>query len=107
MQPDFLTTFALLVFLDLPYILLIGPHFFAYQGAATVIGGIIAYTLLALGLSRLCSRPMDAFILGLVVYGVYDMTNYATIPGWSLAFSALDTTWGAVLLSLVVWLQVT
>ena len=107
MQPDFLTTFALLVFLDLPYILLIGPHFFAYQGAATVIGGIIAYALLALGLSRLCSRPMDAFILGLVVYGVYDMTNYATIPGWGLAFSALDTTWGAVLLSLVVWLQVT
>lgn len=44
---------------------------------------------------------VDAFVLGLCVYGVYDGTNYATIRKWEPSFAWMDTIWGGVLFSLV------
>jgi uncharacterized membrane protein len=35
-------------------------------------------------------------LLGLVVYGVYDMTNLATLKGWSWKLSLLDMAWGTL-----------
>ncbi|QCB47098.1 DUF2177 family protein [Hydrogenophaga sp. PAMC20947] len=34
-------------------------------------------------------------LLGLVVYGVYDLTNMATLKTWSLKLALVDATWGA------------
>lgn len=34
--------------------------------------------------------------LGLVAYGTYDLTNYATLKNWPLAMSLVDLAWGAV-----------
>lgn len=34
-------------------------------------------------------------MLGLVAYGTYDLTNLATLRGWSVAVTALDLVWGA------------
>jgi uncharacterized membrane protein len=31
---------------------------------------------------------------GLIVYGVYDLTNYATLDRWPLALTLIDITWG-------------
>ena len=36
-------------------------------------------------------------LLGLVAYGTYDLSNYATLRGWPLALTAIDMAWGAVL----------
>jgi uncharacterized membrane protein len=33
---------------------------------------------------------------GLVAFGVYDLTNYATLDGWPLALTVVDMLWGAV-----------
>lgn len=33
---------------------------------------------------------------GLVVYGVYDLTNYAAMPQWSLQLTIVDLLWGMV-----------
>jgi uncharacterized membrane protein len=33
---------------------------------------------------------------GLVVYGVYDFTNYSTLRQWPLALTFADLTWGTV-----------
>jgi uncharacterized membrane protein len=35
-------------------------------------------------------------LLGLVAYGTYDLTNLATLKGWSLRVAMADTAWGAV-----------
>lgn len=36
-------------------------------------------------------------LLGLLAYGTYDVTNYATLRDWPLTVTALDLTWGTVL----------
>ena len=32
--------------------------------------------------------------MGLVIYGVYDLTNYAVLRGWTLKVTLLDIGWG-------------
>jgi len=36
-------------------------------------------------------------VFGLCAYAAYDLTNLATLPRWSLAVTAIDMIWGAVL----------
>ena len=69
------------------------------------IGGAIAcYLLLTFGLNHFIISKneslLNAFFLGLVAYGLYDTTNYATIETWSLQFAIIDTLWGGVLMAL-------
>lgn len=33
--------------------------------------------------------------LGLVSYGAYDLTNFATLKGWSLQMTLVDMLWGS------------
>jgi uncharacterized membrane protein len=35
-------------------------------------------------------------LFGLVVYGVYDFTNYSTLRQWPLGLTLADVAWGAV-----------
>ncbi|MEB0048143.1 MULTISPECIES: DUF2177 family protein [unclassified Pseudomonas] len=35
-------------------------------------------------------------LLGLVAYGTYDLSNWATLKGWSAQLAAMDMAWGAV-----------
>jgi uncharacterized membrane protein len=35
-------------------------------------------------------------LFGLVVYGVYDFTNYSTLRQWPFALTIADVAWGAV-----------
>ena len=39
-------------------------------------------------------------LLGAAVYGVYNLTNMATLPGWSWDLVAVDTCWGAASMAL-------
>ena len=72
------------------------------------MGVVLCYLLLIFGLyyfiiSR--RRPvMDAFLFGLVVYGVYETTNYATFNKWPSFMILLDTVWGGTLMALTTWL---
>ena len=36
-------------------------------------------------------------IYGLVVYAIYDMTNYSLVRGWPLRVALIDILWGGVL----------
>ena len=36
-------------------------------------------------------------LLGLVAYGTYDLTNHATVRGWSARVTIVDMLWGASL----------
>jgi uncharacterized membrane protein len=36
-------------------------------------------------------------VFGLVVYGVYDLTNYATLANWSVEMTIVDMLWGVII----------
>jgi uncharacterized membrane protein len=42
-------------------------------------------------------KAMDAFYLGIGVYGIYELTNYATLTNWPLTMVIMDTLWGGIL----------
>ena len=44
---------------------------------------------------------LKLFGLGFLIYGIYDMTNYATITNYKLDVALIDMTWGGILFGLV------
>jgi uncharacterized membrane protein len=65
------------------------------------LGGIICYALLIFGINYFIifqkKSILEAFLLGFVIYGVYDSTNYAIIQKWNGIIAAIDTLWGGIL----------
>ena len=46
-------------------------------------------------------------LFGFITYGIYDLTNLATLKDYSIKLTALDTAWGTALsaaITLIVWL---
>lgn len=72
-----------------------------------MVGVIFCYIFLIIGLNYFIISQRksltDAFILGLVVYGVYETTTYALFEKWSPAAVLLDTSWGAILFTLTTY----
>lgn len=71
-----------------------------------LIGAVICYILLAFGLyyfaiSKTNSTVLDAFLLGLVIYGVFDSTNFVMFKKWDWRVMVIDGIWGGVLFSIV------
>lgn len=62
---------------------------------------VLCYLFLAIGfyyfLVKTKSTNIDAFILGMVIYGVYETTNKAIITNWKWKTVVLDTVWGGIL----------
>jgi uncharacterized membrane protein len=48
--------------------------------------------------------PIDAFILGLVIYAVYEFTTNGLLKHWMWATVIMDTLWGGVLFALTTWI---
>jgi uncharacterized membrane protein len=46
-------------------------------------------------------------LLGILAYGTYEFTNYATLRDWSIEQVAADTIWGGVLTGVAAWAGVT
>ena len=64
----------------------------------------VVYVLLGAGIAlfvipRAPTVPLAAAygaLFGLVVYGVYDFTNYSTLRQWPFVLTLADVAWGAV-----------
>jgi|688.fasta_scaffold1146351_1 uncharacterized membrane protein len=67
-------------------------------------GAIIVYLLLAIGLYYFIVKPglsaWEAGLLGLVIYGTFDFTNYAMLKNYDLKTAIMDTVWGSLLFAL-------
>ena len=65
---------------------------------------ILCYTLLIFSYYHFIDKDkkslLDSFLLGICIYGVYDLTNYATIKNWDYKLVILDTIWGGTLFTL-------
>lgn len=64
-------------------------------------GAIIVYALLVIGLYVFIIEPgkplWQAALLGLVIYGVFDFTNYAMFKKYDLSIALMDMMWGSIL----------
>lgn len=67
-------------------------------------GAVVVYLLLAVGLYYFIVKPgrkvWEAGLLGLVIYGTFDFTNYAMFKNYDLKTAIMDTTWGSILFML-------
>lgn len=105
----------ILVAIDSIYLYLIKSIFekqiSSIQGSAVrfnMYGAIACYILLVFGINYFIlstnKSVFDAFILGIVIYGVYETTNLALFKKWSPYIAALDTLWGGVLFALTTYI---
>ena len=66
-----------------------------------LLGAALCYIFLIYGLNYFIIKPRksvsEAFLLGLVIYGVYETTNYAMFKKWSIITVIMDTLWGGLL----------
>jgi uncharacterized membrane protein len=70
-------------------------------------GFFMTYFFLILGLFFLFKNNInykDAFLFGIIIYGVYEMTNLAIFNKWSYLLSFIDILWGGILFSTTIFL---
>tara|TARA_B100000886_G_C20128906_1_gene369057 strand:- start:167 stop:550 length:384 start_codon:yes stop_codon:yes gene_type:complete len=69
---------------------------------------VLAYVFIVFGINYFIihkrASVSDAFLLGLVIYGIYEFTNKALFSKWTYTTVAIDTIWGGILFSLVTYL---
>jgi uncharacterized membrane protein len=107
---DFLMLLSAIVMisLDFVYLSVMKGYFMNQvknvQGSALKLnyfGAALCYVFLIAGINYFIIKPRksvsDAFLLGLVIYGVYETTNYALLSNWSIITVIIDTLWGGLL----------
>jgi len=69
-----------------------------------ILPAIMCYAFLIVGLNYFIlrtHRPVwEAFMLGLIIYGVFDATSYALFKKWDWKLAVMDGLWGGVLFAL-------
>lgn len=69
------------------------------------IGAGVSYLLIGYSLYYFILLPKksvsDAFVLGLLIYGVFDFTNLALFKKYDWKVGLMDTLWGGILFSII------
>jgi uncharacterized membrane protein len=115
--PPFAVAFIVYVFLDYLWVTCLSGDFYFRTmrpvantnivGEAGLVihwAAAVVYGLLALGVTYLVKpqkvslkeSAVSGLLYGLVVFGVYDFTNHATLVNWALGLVAPDVIWGAI-----------
>ena len=115
---DFRLLISAIIFvcLDAVYLHLFKDYFGkqvqAVQGTKiefNLLAAIICYIFLIIGLNYFIIRPRrsvnDAFLLGIVIYGVYETTNWTIFKKWSPLSVIIDTLWGGTLFGLTTFIM--
>jgi len=69
----------------------------------TLVAGINYFIILNNSLTKK-QKLINAVLLGLFVYGVYEFTNVSILQKWTWSAVILDTVWGGVLFLVTTWL---
>ena len=114
---DFVLLLSAIIFVvtDFIYLNLMKGYFMnqikSVQGSPpqmNFLGAILCYIFLIIGLNYFIIKPnksvQDAFLLGLVIYGVYETTNLSLFTNWSYLTVFMDTLWGGTLFALTTYL---
>jgi uncharacterized membrane protein len=103
------------VFIDSIYLNLISNYFSNQvkdvQGSPikmNILATLLCYIFLIFGINYFIIKPnrsiQDAFLLGLVIYGVFETTNMALFAKWSWLTVIMDTLWGGILFALTTYI---
>jgi uncharacterized membrane protein len=112
---DYLISAILLVSIDFVYLNATKGYFNnqikKVQGSPMEInylGAALCYLFLIVGLNYFIIKPKksvsDAFLLGIVIYGVYETTSYALLKNWSILTVIMDTLWGGALFAITTYI---
>jgi len=114
---DFLMLVSAIVFIttDFVYLNVIKDYFLnqikLVQGSepkVNYLGVALCYIFLIAGINYFIIKPRksvnDAFLLGIVIYGVYETTNYALLKNWSIITVIIDTLWGGLLFAFTTYI---
>lgn len=104
------TLFAFLVLDGLWLGVLMGPTYKSLLGPLMLdqprlLPAVLFYLLYVVGCVVLVVVPSASWqraarlgaLLGLVAYGTYDLSNWATLQGWSAELAVMDMAWGTFL----------
>lgn len=105
---QFLISAIVFVILDYTYLNYIKSYFAkqiqVIQGSPLKIdylATIICYIFLIFGINYFIIKPnrsiQDAFLLGLIIYAVFETTNKALFSKWYWSTVIIDTLWGGIL----------
>jgi uncharacterized membrane protein len=107
---DFILLVSAIVFISIDFVYLnVIKSYFEYQIKSVqgspikinYLGVALCYLLLIIGINYFIIKPRksvsDAFLLGLIIYGVYETTNLALLKNWSILTVIIDTLWGGAL----------
>ncbi len=106
---------VVLITVDFAYLNLIKDYFGnqvkLVQGSPlkiNLLGAVSCYILLTFGLYYFIIKPkrsiLDAFLLGLIIYGVFETTNITLFSKWSWLTVFIDTLWGGILFALTAFI---
>ena len=111
-----ITTIFILILLDSIYFY-VNKDFFSKQildvqgtpVSLNVFAAFLCYITLALGINYFILREkkslLDAFLLGTLIYAVYETTNKATFKKWTYKIVLIDTLWGGILFTLTTFIM--
>ena len=72
-----------------------------------LLPAVLTYVSLVFGLFYFIIREKksikDAFLLGLVIYSVFELTNKTIFNKWKMTSVIIDTLWGGVLFAITTW----
>lgn len=105
---DLIKIFIVIVLIDLVYLYLIKSKFKEMVKSIQIIplkmnyvGALIAYIFLSIGLHKFIIEPKkdlnEAFLLGIVIYGVFEGTSMAIFQNWDIKILLVDIFWGGTL----------
>lgn len=100
--------------LDFVWLALVAPSFYQAQLGPllllqpNLVPALVFYTLYVVGLVNFCVAPalaaaswrkaaLQGCLFGLVAYGTYDLSNLATLKGWTIEVTIVDMVWGSLL----------
>ncbi len=72
----------------------VGRHLPALLVWVLMVAGQLLFVMPQIQTMSLVYQLLLGCAYGLVVYGVYDLTNYAIMPQWSLQLTVVDMLWG-------------
>ena len=71
------------------------------------VGGVLWFASIpALQSGQPSQAFVAGFVLGLLAFGTYEFTNFATLRGWVIQMVFVDVVWGGVLTGTSAWVGV-
>ena len=103
-----LTSSVVLLAIDVSYLNTFGKPFIEQTAKIqnspfqlNLLGALFSYLCIIILLNYFVllrsGSLFDAFLLGTLSYGIYDMTNMALFKDWDMTLAIIDTIWGGTL----------